>query len=132
MTQSRIKKIDCIMYYVPDLKEAAQFYEEVLGLNRVWTDNEEQMIGLVFPESDSEIVLHTNTTFPNPDINFQVENVKEFCNYIHDEGYEIELEPIDVRCGKFAIIKDPYGNRIPIIDLTKFDGVPRYDSSIPT
>jgi catechol 2,3-dioxygenase-like lactoylglutathione lyase family enzyme len=130
--KKRIKKIDCIMYYVPDLKEAAKFYEEVLGLNRVWTDTDAQMIGFLFPESDSEIVLHTNANLPNPDVNYQVEKVEEFCQYYRKQGYEIELEPIDVRCGKFAILKDPYGNRIPVIDLTNFDGVPRYDNIVPT
>ncbi len=119
------------MYYVSDLEEAAQFYEEVLGLTRGWTDTDEQMIGFLFPESDSEIVLHSNTSLSNPDINYQVENVEEFCQYIRKEGYEIELEPINVRCGKFAILKDPYGNRIPVIDLTKFNGTPRYDNNIP-
>lgn len=119
------------MYYVSDLKEAAQFYEEVLGLKRGWTDTDEKMIGFLFPESNSEIVLHSNTSLKNPDINYQVENVEEFCRYIRKEGYEIELEPMNVRCGKFAILKDPYGNRIPIIDLTKFHGTPRYDNNIP-
>jgi len=115
------------MYYVENLEEAAKFYEEILGLKRGWTDKKEQMIGFLFPETNSEIVIHKDETLPNPDITYQVENVEEFCQYYKNQGYKIELEPVKVRCGKLAILLDPDGNRIPIIDLTKFDGQAKYD-----
>lgn len=69
------------MYYVENLEEAAKFYEEILGLKRGWTDNKEQMIGFLFPETNSEIVIHRDETLPNPDITYQVDNVEEFCQY---------------------------------------------------
>jgi len=125
--KQQLKKIDCIMYYVEDLDKATKFYEEVLGLKRGWTDIKAQMIGFLFPETNSEIVLHRDKSLPNPDIAYSVENVEKFCQYYQDQGYLIELEPIDVRCGKFAILLDPYRNKLPIIDLTKFGGIPKYD-----
>lgn len=128
MSNTQLKKIDCIMYCVTDLEEAAKFYEEVLGLKRGWLDQKEEMIGFLLPDNDSEIVLHKDTSLPNPNISFQVENVEQFCNYYLNKGYEVELEPIEVRCGKYAVILDPDGNKIPIIDLTKFGGKPRYDT----
>jgi len=51
-------KIDSIMFYVSNLEKAAKFYENELSLKRVWTDKEWRMIGFVFAESDSEIVIH--------------------------------------------------------------------------
>lgn len=127
MSNVKIKKIDCIMYCVTNLEKAAKFYEEVLGLKKGWFDQKEEMIGFLLPDTESEIVLHKDTTLPNPDINFQVENVDLFCEYYLNRGYQVELEPIEVRCGKYAVLVDPDGNKIPIIDLTNFGGKPRYD-----
>jgi len=43
------------------------------------------------------------------------------------KGYTVTRKPFDVRCGKFAVLADPDGNELPIIDLTKFGDKPRYD-----
>ncbi|MFX0052938.1 MAG: VOC family protein [Candidatus Hermodarchaeota archaeon] len=122
-----LKKIDCVMFYVEDLVKSTKFYEEVLGLKIGWKDKEEEMVGFLLPENDSELVLHRDSNLPNPTISFQVENVEEFCTYYKEAGYKVVLEPIVVRCGKYAELQDPDGNRIPIIDLTKFGGKPRYE-----
>lgn len=115
------------MYCVTNLAAASKFYEEVLGLTRGWFDQKEEMVGFLLPDTDSEIVLHKDTSLPNPNISFQVDNVELFCNYYLKRGYRVELEPIEVRCGKYAVLLDPDGNKIPIIDLTKFGGKPRYN-----
>lgn len=120
-------KIDCVMFYVSNLEKATKFYENVLGLKRVWTDREREMIGFIFPESDSEIVIHRDPSLPNPCFSFNVTNVEEFCNEYQKKGYTIVQKPFDVRCGKFAVLADPDGNELPIIDLTKFGNKPRYD-----
>jgi len=124
---NRLLKIDNIMFFVKDLEKASKFYENVLGLKRVWTDKKNKMIGFVFDESDSEIVIHGDPEIPNPDFSFLVENVEQFCEEYRKKGYSLIREPFDVRCGKFAILADPDGNAIPIIDLMKFDNKPRYD-----
>ena len=120
-------KIDSIMYFVKDLVSSAKFYEEVLGLKKVWTDKERGMIGFVFPQSDSEIVIHNDNDLPNPDFSFLVEDVEAVCNEIENIGYKVLQEPVEVRTGKFAVISDLDGNKLPIIYLTAFDGKPRYD-----
>lgn len=124
-----LRKIDNIMFRVSDIRKAAEFYEHSLGLTRAWTDTERQMIGFTFPESDAEIVIHSDPSIPNPDFSFLVDDVECMCDGLRGEGTRIGKEPIDVRCGKFAIICDVDGNNIPIIDLTKFGGKPRYDAS---
>ncbi len=110
-----------------NLEEAAKFYEEILGLKRGWTDKKEQMIVFLFPDTNSEIVIHRDETLPNPDITYQVDNIEEFCQYYRNQGCKIGLEPIEVRCGKLAILIDPDGNKLPIIVLTKFNVQARYD-----
>jgi predicted enzyme related to lactoylglutathione lyase len=122
-----LRKIDCIMMRVADLASSARFYEEVMGLRRAWTDAENQMVGFLFPGNDSELVIHTGPTQDNPSYSFSVEDVVEFCDRFRERGYKVLMEPFEVRCGMYAVLADPDGNRINIIDLTKFGGEPRYD-----
>lgn len=65
----------------------------------------------------------------NPDFSFLVENAEDFCRTYEANGGKIVKSPFDARCGKFAILSDPDGNKIPIIDLTKFNGQPRYSEN---
>lgn len=122
-------KIDCIMHRVTDLDATSKFYTEVMGLRVGWTDKEHEMIGLLFPGNNSELVIHTNPTLQNPSYSFSVENVEEFCKTYKEKGYKVIVEPFDVRCGKYAVLEDPDGNIMEIIDLTKF-GTPRYDEGV--
>ena len=122
-----LRKIDSIMVRVTDLEASASFYEEVMGLKRAWTDAENQMIGFLFPGNDSELVIHTGPTQDNPSYSFSVEDVVGFCDRFRERGYKVLMEPFEVRCGMYAVLADPDGNRINIIDLTKFGGEPRYD-----
>lgn len=115
------------MFFVKDLDTSAKFYSEVLGLKQVWRDDASRMIGFVFPESDSEIVIHSDASIPNSDFSFLVENVEEFVREFKAKGYKVYKEPFEVRPGKFAALSDPDGNIINIIDLTKFDNKPTYD-----
>ena len=85
------------------------------------------MIGFVFPQSESEIVLHHDATIPNPDFSFLVENVETFCKDFRERGYKILHEPAEIRCAKFAVLADLDNNKIPIVDLTKFGGKPKHD-----
>jgi len=124
---SALKKIDSIMFRVKDLAMSAKFYVEELGMKQVWQDDENNMIGLIFPESDSEIVLHSNKEIPSPDFSFLVDNVEVFVKDFIGKGYKLVNRPIHVRSGKFTTLSDLDGNLIPIIDLTKFGNKPRYD-----
>lgn len=125
--KNTLLKIDSVMFYVSDLEKAAKFYEDILGLKRVWTDKKQKMIGLIFPESDSEIVIHEDASMPSPFISFLVGDVQKFCNEYQKKGGTMVQRPFDVRCGKLAILTDPDGNELPIIDLTEFGNKPRYD-----
>lgn len=115
------------MYYVSDLKKAEIFYVNILGLIKKWEDKSLNMIGFVMQESDSEVVIHNSDEIPKFDYAYLVKNVDSFLKEFKQKGGKIKSEPINVRCGKFAVILDSDNNQIPIIDLTKFGGKPRYD-----
>lgn len=123
----QLLKIDNIMYYVSDLVKATQFYTEILGLNKAWTDTNRSMVGLTFAQSDSEIVLQTSMPNLPFDYSFLVNNVHDFIAHITLNKGTILSAPTKVRCGYYAIIADLDGHNLPIIDLTAFNGTPRYD-----
>lgn len=127
MNYMGLLKIDNIMLRVKNLKKSSQFYENVLGMRKVWTDSKSGMIGFIFPKGDSEIVIHTDKVMPNPDFSFLVKDVEKFCKDYEKKGYKIVKKPFNVRCGKFAILQDLDGNKIPIVDLSKFGNRPKYD-----
>jgi catechol 2,3-dioxygenase-like lactoylglutathione lyase family enzyme len=58
-----LRKIDCLMIRVEDIEVSATYYAKVFGLRPKWSG--EGAIGLVFPDTDAEIVLHRETTFPS-------------------------------------------------------------------
>ena len=121
-----LKKIDAVLLRVKDLEKTADFYINVMGLKRGWTDNEHQMIGLLFPGNDTELVLHRDESLPDPNISYQVKDVIGFVEQYRESGYQVIVEPFDIRCGKCAILEDPEGHSVEIMDITKF-GEPRFD-----
>ena len=122
-----LKKIDAVMLRVSDLEKTAEFYVDVMGLKRGWTDLENQMIGLIFPGNDTELVLHCDESLPDPNVSYQVDDVERFVKDYKAKGYMVLVEPFDIRCGKCAILEDPEGHSIEVMDITKF-GKPRYDA----
>ena len=58
MEKAMLRKIDCVMIQVEDLEVASEYNSNVFGLRRLWQD--ETSVGLGFPETDAEAVLHCN------------------------------------------------------------------------
>ena len=58
-----LRKIDCVMIRVDDLEAAKKYYIDVFGLRLTWQD--EKSVGLGFPETDAEIVLHSDPGIPS-------------------------------------------------------------------
>ena len=123
----RLLKVDNIMYRVKNLEKARVFYCDVLGLQEVWEDKERKMLGFRLAKSDAEIVIHNDPNVPDFTFSFLVDNVQEFIKEKMDQGLTLTFGPIPVRCGFYALLQDPDGNNIPIIDLSAFGGVPQYN-----
>jgi catechol 2,3-dioxygenase-like lactoylglutathione lyase family enzyme len=58
-----LRKIDCIMIRVENVEAAASYYADVFGLQPLW--NGDGSVGLVFPETDAEIVFHCDPKIPS-------------------------------------------------------------------
>ena len=115
---TKLRKIDCIMIKVDDIEQAREFYIRVFGMHPNWRDA--TSAGLKFPESDAEIVLHSIKEIPvRVDVTYLVDDVVAAVEALKSEGCTIAAPPFDVAIGKCAVIIDPFGIPLTLIDMTK-------------
>ena len=113
-----LKKIDCVMIRVEDVKEAMAYYTDVFGLRPVRWD--ERSAGLSFPETDTEIVIHCNPDIPSRvEVHYLVEDAVSAVQTLQTKGCRVLVEPFDIAIGKCAVIEDPFGTWLCILDMTK-------------
>ena len=113
-----LRKIDCVMIHVNAIKAAANYYANVFGLLPQWSADDS--IGLRFPESDAEIVVHSNPDMPSDvEVHYLVDDVVAAVTEYKGHGCRVLVEPFDIAIGKCAAITDPFGTRLCILDMTK-------------
>jgi lactoylglutathione lyase len=113
-----LRKIDCVMLKVDDLEAAAAFYADALGLRRLWSDATSVAMGM--PETDAEIVLHTNADPPREiSVHYLVDDVASAVETLRAKGCRVRVEPFDIVIGRCAVLEDPFGNPLPILDMSK-------------
>lgn len=110
------KKIECLAIYTEDIERSVGFYQS-LGLIVTWEsfqDEEEQyrLVGMKFPDGDSELVLKNN-----PNLNFtETEIVVDDVRLAYDSltstpGVEWIRTPFPNSLGgHVAVMKAPDGN----------------------
>lgn len=111
-----LRKIDCVMVHVPDLEAAVRYYADVFGLRLLWRDT--GSAGMGTPETDAEIVLHTDSNIPK-EAHYLVDDVVVAVDNFTAHGCTIIEPPFDVTIGKCAVIQDPFGVVLCLIDMTK-------------
>ena len=107
-----LRMIDCVMVRVGDLDEAADFYARVFGLRRLWQDD--TAVGMGMPETSSEMVLHTMDLPLEPNVYYLVDDVDEAV-----AGCAVRTPSFDIPVGRCAVLEDPYGNGVGVLDLSK-------------
>jgi lactoylglutathione lyase len=113
-----LRKIDCIMIRVDDVEAVAAYYAKVFGLRPQWSGDDS--IGLTFPETDAEIVLHNDPAIPSSvEVHYLVDDVVGTVAHLAAQGCQILVAPFPITIGKCAVIRDPFGTRLCILDMTK-------------
>jgi lactoylglutathione lyase len=113
-----LRKIDCVMIRVDDLEAAAAYYSRVFGMRPVWQDK--TAIGLAFPETDAEVVLHCDQGIPSKvEVHYLVDDVVSAVRTFEQQGCRVRETPFDIPIGKCAVIEDPFGTTLCILDMTK-------------
>lgn len=113
-----LRKIDCVMLKVDQLEAAAAYYERVFGLKRLWQDD--HAVGMGMPETDAEIVLHNHADLPSDlNVHYLVDDVVQAVAELTAQGCMVKAAPFDIAIGKCAVLDDPFGNTLAILDMTK-------------
>jgi predicted enzyme related to lactoylglutathione lyase len=112
-----LRKIDCVMVRVPDLASGAEFYARVFGLRELWRD--ETSIGMGMAETDAEIVLHTMDLPADRSVHYLVDDVPDAVRTALSAGCTVREEPFDLAIGTCAVLVDPFGNTVCVLDMSK-------------
>jgi predicted enzyme related to lactoylglutathione lyase len=110
------QKVDAVTIPVPDLDAGLRFYRDCLGHQLRWRNEDISQAGLALPGSDTEIVL---TTRPGYEPNWLVTSADHAAAAVQAAGGRIVTEPFDIPVGRVAVVADPFGNILVLIDLSK-------------
>lgn len=107
-----LKKIDAILVKVPSIEQGLDFYRERLGMQTVWKKEDMAAVRL----GDSEFVLSTRL---DPETTFLVDSVAHAVTIFENAGGRVVAAPEDALVGKVAVVEDPFGNRLSLVDFSK-------------
>jgi predicted enzyme related to lactoylglutathione lyase len=110
-----LRNIDCVQLPVPDLDSGLAFYRDRLGQALLWRT--ETAAGLRLGDSDTELVLQIQR--PRPEVNFLVGSVDQAATQLARAGGRVVVEPFDILVGRVAVVADPFGNPLTIVDLSR-------------
>lgn len=68
-------------------------------------------------ESETEIVLHTRLDRYEPDL--LVQSADDAAKLFEDSGGTVLAPPFDIPVGRVAVVRDPLGNVLSLVDLSK-------------
>lgn len=109
------RKVDCVRMPVTDLEAAIAFYRDGLGHEIKWRTA--TSAGLRMPESDAEIVVHTEGGWTETDL--LVDAVDDAVARIVEAGGSVAQPPFDIAIGRRAVVRDPFGNVLVVLDMSK-------------
>ena len=110
-----IRKVDCVRLYVPDLETGLAFYRDQLGHELIWRT--ETAAGLRLPESEAELVIQTEDQ--RQEVDLLVESADEAAKFIDQAGGRVIVPPFDIQIGRCAVVEDPWGNPLVLLDTSK-------------
>ena len=109
------RKIDCLQLAVPDLEVGLAFYRDRLGHTLNWRTG--TAAGLRMPETDAELVIQAER--PGPETDLLVESADSAAERFVRAGGRLVAGPFDIPIGRCAVVEDPWGNRLVLLDLSK-------------
>ena len=109
------RKVDCVRLPVADLESGLAFYRDALGHELNWRTA--TSAGLRMPGSDAEIVIHTEGQ--PPEVDLLVDSVEEAARRFLASGGRVVAGPFDIAIGRCAVVADPWGNELVMLDMSK-------------
>lgn len=111
-----LRTVDAVSVPVPDLDSGLRFYRDRLGHTLLWRNDALGQAGLRLPDADTEIVL---TTRQGHAVNWLVGSADEAAAEITAAGGRVVTAPFDIPVGRVAVVADPFGTELVLVDLSK-------------
>jgi predicted enzyme related to lactoylglutathione lyase len=111
-----LRSVDAVTVPVPNLDAGIRFYVEALGHRLKWRNDAVGQAGVELPDGDSELVLTTRQSY---EPNWLVEDVAECARTFARHGGKLVVAPSDIPVGRVAVVLDPFGNTLVLVDLSK-------------
>ena len=108
-----LRQVDCVQIPVPDLDTGLRFYRDGLGLELKWRHATQAGLRL----GDTELVLQTER--PGLETDFLVDSAEEAVRRVEAAGGRVLSAPEDIPVGRMAVVSDPFGNPLVLLDLSK-------------
>lgn len=110
------QKVDAVTVPVPDLDSGLRFYRDHLGHALLWRNDAVGQAGLELPDTDTELVLTTQLDYAP---NWLVSSADDAAATVCTAGGRLLTAPFDIPVGRIAVVADPFGNTLVLIDLSK-------------
>jgi predicted enzyme related to lactoylglutathione lyase len=114
-TSPVLRMVDAVTLPVPDLDQALVFYRDHLGHELIWRNDKLGQAGLRLPDSTTEIVLSENLPYAP---NWLVASVPEAIEDFVSAGGTVVVESHPIPVGRLAVVADPFGNSLILLDLS--------------
>lgn len=82
----------------------------------IWRNDAVGQVGLQLAGSASELVLTTREKY---EPNWKVESAARAADVFRANGGRVIAEPEDIPVGHVAIVEDPFGNVLVLVDMAK-------------
>ena len=109
-------KVDAVTVPVPDLDSGLEFYVGELGHRLAWRNDGVGQAAVALRESDTEVVLTTRDRY---EPNWLVDDVHEAAAVFEAAGGRVLSPAFDIPVGRVAVVTDPFGNVLVLVDLSK-------------
>ena len=111
-----LRLVDAVTIPVPDLNEGLRFYRDQLGHQLLWRNDDIGQAGLQLPDSTTEIVLSTDVGYAPT---WLVASLDEALDHITAAGGQVVDQARTIPVGRLAVVADPFGNRLVLLDLSE-------------
>jgi predicted enzyme related to lactoylglutathione lyase len=108
--------VDAVTIPVPDVDAGQRFYRDSLGHQLRWRHDDIGQAGLALPGSGAEIVLTTRHGY---EPSWLVTSADHAAAAVRAAGGRVVTGPSDIPVGRVAVVADPFGNVLVLLDLSK-------------
>jgi predicted enzyme related to lactoylglutathione lyase len=114
--QPLFQGVDAVTVPVPDLDAGLAFYRDRLGHPLLWRHDELGQAGLGLSTPGTELVLTTRAPYTP---SWLVASADDAASAVVQAGGRRISGPSDIPVGRLAVVEDPFGNQLVMLDLSK-------------